>query len=251
MDTEEDRVNCALWGTVVRYCNVSSSSSTPSSSSSSATVCGSVSYNPTTEQCCGDSKYTIATQICDTRDNKKYKYVKIGTQIWMAENLNYNTSGSKCYDNSNANTIYGRLYDWATAMAISTTYNSASYSASAKHKGVCPTGWHLPSGGEWTTLTDYVGTNAGTKLKANSGWDWDSYNGQSGNGTDAFGFAALPGGFGSGGDFFNDGIFGSWWSIEEDDNYDAFGRYMYFNSKSADIGYYEKSDLFSVRCLRD
>jgi hypothetical protein len=104
---------------------------------------------------------------------KTYKTVVIGTQNWMAENLNYNVSGSHCYDNLESNcNKYGRLYDWATA------------------KTVCPAGWHLPSGTEWATLINYVGGSniAGKKLKATSGWN------NGGNGQNTYGFSALPGG---------------------------------------------------------
>jgi hypothetical protein len=91
----------------------------------------------------------------DTRDGKVYKTVKIGNQIWMAENLNYEAEGSKCYDNNPANgQKYGRLYDWETA------------------KKACPPGWHLPSDAEWQELVDFAGGKeiAGKKLKAVSWW---------------------------------------------------------------------------------
>jgi hypothetical protein len=114
----------------------------------------------------------------DPRDNKTYKTVKIVSQTWMAENLNYAASGSKCYDDKPENCKkYGRLYDWDAAMRV------------------CPYGWHLPSDYEWDVLMAAVdGTErAGEKLKAKSGWN-NSYQGKSGNGTDQYGFSALPGG---------------------------------------------------------
>jgi uncharacterized protein (TIGR02145 family) len=148
--------------------------------------------------------------------------------------LNCDVEGSKCYGNDPANCAeYGRLYDWETA------------------KTVCPAGWHLPSDEEWTTLTDYVGNDAGTKLKAASGWK--------SNGTDEFGFSALPGGIGisigiSSGSFSGVGNEGIWWSATEatERNTSAYWRRMndsYSNvvGRSAD----NKSMLFSVRCVRD
>jgi uncharacterized protein (TIGR02145 family) len=119
----------------------------------------------------------------DSRDGKTYKKVTIGTQTWMAENLNYAANNSVCYGNSAENCAeYSRLYNWATA------------------KTACPTGWHLPSDDEWTMLTDNVGGSktAGTKLKSAEGWNKD------GNGTDDYGFSALPGGSGSSGGGFDD-----------------------------------------------
>ena len=110
---------------------------------------------------------------------KTYKTVKIGNQTWMAENLNYNVSGSVCYDNqeSNCNT-YGRLYNRSAAMLA------------------CPSGWHLSSNTDWDNLVSYVENNsgcsscAGKHLKANCGWN------ENGNGSNKYGFFALPSGYG-------------------------------------------------------
>jgi uncharacterized protein (TIGR02145 family) len=167
--------------------------------------------------------------LTDSRDGKRYKAVKIGKQTWMAENLSYDASGSKCYSNNSANCAkYGRLYNWSTA------------------KNACPRGWHLPSDAEWTALTDFVGNDAGTKLKATSGWD------SNGNGTDEFGFSALPGGYGSSdGGFLNVGTYGFWWSSTEDGSYLAYGRDMGYDRSY--VGRYDndKSYLLSVRCVQD
>jgi uncharacterized protein (TIGR02145 family) len=182
---------------------------------------------------CVQDPDVIGGTFIDSRDDKTYKYATIGTQTWMAENLNYNASGSECYSNSDANcTKYGRLYDWATA------------------KTVCPSGWHLPSDAEWTALTDYVGSNAGTKLKAKSGWN-DNYNGSSGSGTDAHGFSALPGGYNSGANFDTVGGYGGWWSATENGASYAWNRYMYYFDASVNRDGGGKTDLFSVRCLQD
>jgi len=164
----------------------------------------------------------------------------------MAENLNYNASGSKCYENSaDSCAKYGRLYDWNTAMNRA---SSSSLSPSGV-QGVCPAGWHLPSDAEWTALTDAVGGawTAGTKLKATSGW----YN--DGNGTDQYGFSALPGGvYRSYGYFGGAGNYGYWWSTTET----AAGYAWYwFMNYDGEIVYrnngYDEADLFSVRCVQN
>jgi uncharacterized protein (TIGR02145 family) len=172
-----------------------------------------------------------------TYGGETYQTVVIGTQTWMARNLNYNASGSKCGngsslsdENTSTCNTYGRLYNWATANTV------------------CPSGWHLPSDAEWSTLTSYVGSNAGTKLKAKSGWN------AGGNGTDEFGFSALPGGNGSSNGKFYDyevGLYGDWWSATEYDASGAYYRYIFYNSATVTRHNIDKSYLFSVRCVQD
>jgi len=185
----------------------------------------------------------------DSRDGKTYKTVKIGNQTWMAENLNYNASGSKCYENKDSNCKkYGRLYIWKAALTA------------------CPSGWHLPSDADWNVLMKSVNPScsnnsdcagAGKKLKATSGWD------RNGNGEDAFGFSALPGGdgvfstlpgglIGSSKGYFNlEGGNGLWWSASEKDNDYAYHWYMYHGREDVIYRKYDKSNLLSVRCVQD
>jgi uncharacterized protein (TIGR02145 family) len=181
----------------------------------------------------------------DTRDGKTYKTTKIGSQVWMAENLNFNAAGSRCYGDGSpeysASEVqancdkYGRLYNWATAMKV------------------CPKGWHLPSNEEWETLFDFAGGYkiAGKIFKAVGGWD--DYKGKSGNGTDIYGFSALPGGTSSasGGGFGNVGYHGFWWSTSEYGNSNACVRYISYDEDGAYDYDFGKSRLFSVRCVRD
>ncbi|MCL2184091.1 MAG: SUMF1/EgtB/PvdO family nonheme iron enzyme [Chitinispirillia bacterium] len=181
----------------------------------------------------------------DSRDGKTYRTVKIGNQTWMAENLNYNASGSVCYENkeSNCNT-YGRLYNWSTVMnrAKSSDKNPSGV------QGICPVGWHVPSDAEWTALTDFVGgeKTAGTKLKSKTGWSTDKdYKAA----TDDYGFSALPGGSGhSNGDFRYAGGYGIWWSATEND---ANSRDMDYNNEAVNRNRYIKSSLLSLRCSQD
>jgi len=174
---------------------------------------------------------STVSRFNDSRDNKTYKMVKIGTQTWMAENLNYNASGSKCYDNQESSCQkYGRLYNWSTA------------------KTACPKGWHLPSKDEYGKLDNFVGgaDTAGKLLKATSGWN------SNGNGTDKFSFSALPGGSGySGGYFYYVGNYGYWWSASEYNSDGAYGRRMGYDYESVRWYYGGKGDLYSVRCVHD
>jgi len=168
--------------------------------------------------------------FADARDGKTYKTVKLDNQTWMAENLNYEIEGSKCYKNDPANCEkYGRLYYWKTALKA------------------CPNGWHLPSDEEWQTLVNLVGgeSKAGNVLKSSINWDGDD------NGTDALGFSALPGGGGVDSGFSFAGNRGYWWSASElnSDFADSrvcvgteFTRWSYGNKRTV---------LHSVRCLQD
>jgi uncharacterized protein (TIGR02145 family) len=275
--------------------SVQSSSSLAQSSSSSAPLCGEVQYNPdtefcsgtevlgkcggteeynpATEACCGSGKYTKATQYCSNGTKKEYgsvadnqgKYYKtvvIGSQTWMAENLNSVASGSKCGDgsglsNNNTSTCntYGRLYDWTTAMGFELYCKTTDCSSQiqAKHRGVCPSDWHIPSDAEWDVLVTFVGGNtAGTNLKAVS--RWNDYEGTSGNGTDDYGFSALPGGGGYSldGDFSGVGRYGNWWSATEYTSYyAAYGRFMGYDYSYVNRSGSPKSDFLSVRCVKD
>jgi len=207
------------------------------------TKCGNSWNNPTTLQYCKNGT-TLTPYGSFGYEGKTYKTVEIGTQTWMAENLNHKVSNSRCYgDNtggdSQDNCIkYGRLYNWSTA------------------RGICPPGWHLPRIDEWDVLMTAVGgsSTAGTKLKSVSGWAEDGFNGRaSGNGTDEFGFAALPGGYikPDGTDDYSIDGYGGWWSDSElgADN----ARLMSLGSilKHAIYNDNPKTILRSVRCLKD
>ena len=228
-----------------------------------------------------------------------YETVVIGEQTWIARNLNYAVDGSKCYGDGDkviidgeerllsnyeiqANcTKYGRLYRWTTAMAldVSCDTNSCASQIKAKHRGICPSDWHIPSYEDWRTLMQYCSTtacsdnsclsfDAGKFLKAVSGWNGD---GGSGNGEDTYGFAALPSGYGqappggyqysSGIDFFPTipailaaGNYGSWWVAAEYDARNAPYFFLANNHNGASLTDGRgtgKSPFLSVRCLKD
>ena len=171
----------------------------------------------------------------DSRDGKTYKKVVIGSQTWMAENLNFAAEGSKCYEDKPENCEkYGRLYDWETA------------------KKSCPNGWHLPSCQEYNALFDAVGGNevAGKKLKAKNGWN--DKDGKSGNGTDEFGFSALPGGYNNGAGV---GISGTWSSTCDIENEyggtEVVCTNMYYSYEGIGDASYGTGYLVSVRCIQN
>lgn len=191
-------------------------------------------------------------------DGNTYKTVIIGTQTWMAENLKvtkYNdgtnipnvtdaaewedlTSGALCdYDNTPSNSAtYGKLYNW---YAVNTGK-------------LCPSGWHVPTDAEWTTLTDYyLGGKvvAGGKLKETGITHWAISNTDATNET---GFTALPGGVRSDFGLFGlVGLEGYWWSATEYSATSAWIRGMSYNSGGVGVYRTYKESGFSVRCVRD
>lgn len=162
----------------------------------------------------------------DSRDGQEYKWIEIGDQIWMAENLNFD-AGSGSWEGT-----YGNLYDWETAC------------------NVCPDGWHLPYESEWSELSGYLGGNsiAGGKMKETGTTHWNSPNTGA---TNSSGFSALPGGR------FSDGYFGylgsltGFWSSDESYSGKVWSRILDYSN--SELGYYygSKETGFSVRCLSD
>ena len=179
----------------------------------------------------------INRTLTDPRDGQVYRTVKIGNQIWMAQNLNYNVPGSKCYNDDPENAKkYGRLYDWEAA------------------KKAVPLGWHLPSDDEWQVLVIFGGgfDVAGTKLKATNGWDSNNWDKISGNGTDDYGFSALPGGcFCVGYGFLKVGKIGYWWSTMSDGAGGVWRRAILHDFSGVSYGVGDAKNLFSIRCLKD
>jgi uncharacterized protein (TIGR02145 family) len=183
----------------------------------------------------------------DERDGQTYKTVQIGPgQCWMAENLNYVTGNSYCYQNDTSYcSSYGRLYDWATALSA------------------CPSGWHLPSETEieflegeadsqyppgdpvWNT-GGWRGFDAGKNLKSANGWN------NNGNGTDLYGFGFLPGGkYVASGSFAGRLISGYIWSADEINASSARFHTLYWDHDDTYKGTNPKETGMSVRCIKD
>ena len=202
----------------------------------------------------------LPAQTVKDIDGNVYTSVTIGTQVWMVENLkttkyrNGDLIGTTttatldislettpkyqwAYDGneSNVNT-YGRLYTWYAVM---------------DSRNVCPTGWHVPSDAEWTTLTKYLGGKrvTGGKLKEIGTTHWLNPNTRATNET---GFTALPSGDRSNyGSYYTIGYFGIWWSSTESSTLDAYIRRLTYDTRKVyrNSGY--KLSGFSIRCLKD
>ena len=188
-----------------------------------------------------DPNTVVKGTFTDNRDSKTYKTVKIGSQTWMAENLNYDTADgtlSWCYYDEYTGSadcsVYGRLYDWNTA------------------KTVCPSGWHLPDTSEQRKLVTAVGGRdiAGKKLKSTSGW------GGSANGTDDFGFSALPGGYRHLEGRFHDAGSNGFWLLSTDHRDRNYCYSLDMHSRSdisdiADLRSHHSDQGYSVRCVKN
>ena len=209
--------------------------------------------------------------LTDSRDGRTYRTVKIGDQVWMAENLNFKTGGSWCpEDKSDACKKYGRLYSWKAALKA------------------CPAGWHLPSNREFGALLAFVSgdsttvakfrsidgswsdVNSGIKLKTSSGWKDCRW--RDGNGTDDFSFSILPAGSLLNQETPNDGDYTGFWSstrypIEGLPAYETTSPngiicveapeetpWSYYLNVSCDDAYWaalDRDKLLSVRCVDD
>ena len=215
--------------------------------------------NPTIGKTTAEFNSNLTYGTMTDQDSNVYKTITIGTQTWMAENLRttkYNdgtiipnitdnaewiglTTGAFCtYNNTmDADLIatYGILYNWYTV-------NSGK---------LCPTGWHVSTDAEWTTLTDYLGgvSVAGGKLKETGVTHCITPNTGADNSS---GFTALPGGLLTHhGNFFNIGDNGYWWSSTETSSNSAWGRVLRCRGSDVYKGNYFKDSGYSIRCVRD
>ena len=226
---------------------------------------------------CTESGWILTTEklnlgsMIDERDGHEYKIIGIKSQMWMAENLDYKTDSSFCYNNSVEYCAkYGRLYTWATAVGeLDETCGygkecNLKMDEKGRVKGVCPDGWHLPITDEWIKL----GYNVDSSLKDE--W-WDYYDNSVGkilkstswNGLDSYGFSVLPAGYRD--------LSYVYWGDCEDEEYGCevrfWGALASFWNASGDDGWYAETTLIngnflnvgtmmefnanSVRCVKD
>jgi uncharacterized protein (TIGR02145 family) len=200
--------------------------------------------------------------LFDTTYSHSYNTVQIGSQCWMAENLNRGTMlvGSvesanngiiekHCYNNDAVNCInYGGLYQWDEMM---------QYTLQQCAQGICPSGWHIPTDGEWCTLsknidpsvncgsTGWIGTDVGTKLKSTTGWS------SGGNGTNLSGFNAIPGGYrqSNKNEFFDLLDLAYFWTSTDGGSNNPLIRALASSQSKINRVYSDKN--YSVRCLKD
>ncbi|MBO7131563.1 MAG: hypothetical protein J6V65_05420 [Fibrobacterales bacterium] len=232
------------------------SSEAASSPTFSSAAVSSSSVNHAANPCVGD-KFT------DGRDGTVYACVTIGTQTWMAENLNFgvrvdvskiqtgasaDSAQKYCMENSAQNcTTYGGLYQWHTAMALPASYANtyAVEEIDRVHRGICPEGWHIPTELEWDGLAGAIGgASNGTKLKSTAGWE-GGY-----NGTNATGFNAMPAGYWAGG-FGGLGAEALFWTATEDSTAYASFISLNWSGNLNTASIWPKSRSASIRCVKD
>ena len=214
---------------------------------------------------CGAANVHNSTKAYGTITDQQgnvYKTILIGNQEWMAENLKTSvyrngdaiteisnntqwaslTNGAWCHfeNNSLIECPYGKLYNWFTI---------------ADPRGVCPTGWHIPTDGEWTQLTNFLGgeETAGSKMKSTGTDYWLSPNSGALNES---GFSGLPGNYRYlNGEFQStnpgENDFAAFWSLTELQSNAAWGRYLYYSSSAINRGSASKEEGHSIRCIRD
>lgn len=255
--TDSDEVSSS---SVCEDCDDSSSSKVMSCSSSVKSSSSSVVSSSSVSDAYVAPSTVVKGTVTDERDGQTYKTVKIGSQTWMAENLNFATDGSVCYnDSAEYCAKYGRLYQWSDAMDSVGRWGNVgkgcgSYGTCEPEglvRGVCPEGWHLPKTKEWEILFAAAGGkySAGVKLRSTSGWKNDR------NGTDDYSFTAVPaGGMGiwAKETFVNGGNYAFFWSSTEEGSFYAYYMYLKFSSEEAAFNtYYSKDFWLSVRCVMD
>ena len=208
------------------------------------------SYDESLAQNAETFKYGTFT---DARDGETYRTVRIGNQIWMAENLRYKAENSYPAGNSDSNVKnYGRLYTWTSALNISTEYTEQSPAKDINmyrsikddnFQGIAPEGWHIPSIKEWETLMENLPAKSkGDELRSKCFWQKP--------GTDTLGFFALPAGYRfDNGSYCQFGKRARFWCKDEYGKSNAYR--LSLTENSMDIEGVYRSDALSVRCVKN
>ena len=205
--------------------------------------------------CSADPTSTTETETVTDIDGNIYQTIKIGNQLWMAENLKVThyqngdsiphissssvwqnlESGGRCSYNNEVDSVQrsGLLYNWY---------------AVADNRNMAPAGWHMPSDAEWQTLVDFLGGGsvAGLKTKTTSGWNDD------GNGSNSSGFSALPVGFRTGSGSYSDhGFSARFWSSTASDSIRGWHLRLSYDSNALELRSGGRKGGYAVRCVRD
>jgi len=236
---------------------------------------GSCKYNTTTTDTASnntggttDTANTGSTGTPETvidADGNTYKTVKIGSQTWMAENL----KTTKFSDGASIENITDTA-SWRTASSAGYAWykndvsNKHKYGALYNYftvvdsKNVCPIGWHVPSESEWDQLHKYLTANGhtngeGDALKTTTGWAYNSSDNKDGNGSDNYGFSAVPAGSrgSEAGQFDSEGELGVWWTNTEHSGIEGVGYFVTYNFDKIDVDAVNKVVGLSARCLKD
>jgi uncharacterized protein (TIGR02145 family) len=206
----------------------------------------------------GDCAVVESEFICgDPLGYQGYDYVtvQIGDQCWFSENCRYLPEVSPFSASSNSDPYYYVFdYNGTDIEAAKATSNYETYGVlynwpAVMTAGICPSGWHIPSDGEFTQLTDYLGGEsvAGDAMKSTSGWN------NNGNGSNSSGFDGRPGGYATSGGFGWSGVNGYWWSSSASGSSSAWSRVLdyYHDIVVRNYNGNVRYDGFSARCVRD
>lgn len=246
--------------------------------------CAGVAYDPAESFClageivalkgaCGGDEIDQTKQFCDTRDGQAYDYVAVDvggeTQVWMAQNLNYDSDELKgesyCSNFVDGSSVecgdYGRVYSWWAAAAADSSADLTKPVLSRYYQGVCPEGWHLPNDYEVQSLFQYYGGKGGVNgvtsdiFRSKTGWD--NSPGTS-NGTDVLGLNFVPSGTIGDGRAAQVGDFFMMWAgpevtekVNNKDNYTKASTIMMFGENPVQYTSSKKSNGAAVRCLMD
>jgi len=189
--------------------------------------------------------------LLDNRDGQVYRTVKIGSQTWMAQNLNFAVDSSWCYSNSvDSCGKYGRLFQWAAGLMLQASADTSLWGGTQPVGGVCPVGWHIPADSEWHSLQlhmDPAGLSDAAGLQSMAGWSG------SGGGNDSVGFRALPSTFRNelDGSFSSSTSIAVWWSSTEQDATNAETRDLGAGVTNTYSFPYQKRRGLSLRCEKD
>lgn len=198
---------------------------------------------------------TTYDTVVDSRDGLKYRTVVVGTARWMAENLRYRVDSSWCnISNTDSCRKYGRVYRWSGAMDSSSHFDSASLPVTGFRRGICPSGWHLPTEAEWSRLVSAVAGERSSYLLRAAGAAWSD-----GAGLDTLGMRILPAGM----RYFLDPpqvpyVYPTevrskawFWSATEGSNPAKYAKSFSFSTSTTASGDSPKVEGLGVRCVAD